>query len=104
MRAFTLLPEIPWRVTITDTLIRSAKVGIRCAFSTFVTNFFSDTKRLLMKFDCFFIITETVIRSAKVGICCALVVRGVTTVQTNQKAGFRSRGTNGPISVQQEVM
>ena len=32
------------------------------------------------------------------------VVRGTTTVQTNQKAGFRSRGTNGPISVQQKVM
>ena len=33
-----------------------------------------------------------------------IVVRGVTTVQTNQKAAFRSRGTNGPISVQQKVM
>ena len=32
------------------------------------------------------------------------VVMGVTTVQTNQRAGYRSRGTNGPISVQQEVM
>ena len=32
------------------------------------------------------------------------VVRGATTVQTNQKAAFRSRGTNGPISVQQKVM
>ena len=30
--------------------------------------------------------------------------KGATTVQTNQKAGFRSRGTNGPISVQQKVM
>ena len=33
-----------------------------------------------------------------------LVVMGDTTVQTNQRAAFRSRGTNGPISVQQEVM
>ena len=33
-----------------------------------------------------------------------LVERGVTLGSTNQKAGFRSRGTNGPISVQQEVM
>ena len=32
------------------------------------------------------------------------VVMGDTTVQTNQRAAFRSRGTNGPISVQQEVM
>ena len=32
------------------------------------------------------------------------VVRGVTLGSTNQKAGFRSRGTNGPISVQQKVM
>ena len=32
------------------------------------------------------------------------VVRGATWGSTNQKAGFRSRGTNGPISVQQEVM
>ena len=29
---------------------------------------------------------------------------GVTLGSTNQNAGFRSRGTNGPISVQQEVM
>ena len=33
-----------------------------------------------------------------------VVVRGATLGSTNQKAGFRSRGTNGPISVQQEVM
>ena len=32
------------------------------------------------------------------------VVRGATWGSTNQKAGFRSRGTNGPISVQQKVM
>ena len=32
------------------------------------------------------------------------VVRGATTGSTNQKAGYRSRGTNGPISVQQKVM
>ena len=32
------------------------------------------------------------------------VVKGVTTGSTNQKAAYRSRGTNGPISVQQEVM
>ena len=32
------------------------------------------------------------------------VVMGATTVKTNQKAGYRSRGTNGPISVQQKVM
>ena len=31
------------------------------------------------------------------------VLRGATLVQTNQKAGYRSRGTNRPISVQQEV-
>ena len=31
------------------------------------------------------------------------VVMGVTLGSTNQKAGYRSRGTNGPISVQQEV-
>ena len=31
------------------------------------------------------------------------VVMGATTVQTNQKAAFRSRGTNGPISVQNEI-
>ena len=30
--------------------------------------------------------------------------KGATTVQTNQRAAFRSRGTNGPISVQQKVM
>ena len=29
------------------------------------------------------------------------VVRGVTTAQANQRAGYRSRGTNGPISVKQ---
>ena len=33
----------------------------------------------------------------------AQVVMGVTLGSTNQKATFRSRGTNGPISVQQEV-
>ena len=32
------------------------------------------------------------------------VVKGATTGSTNQKAGYRSRGTNGPISVQQKVM
>ena len=32
------------------------------------------------------------------------VVRGATTGSTNQKAGYRSRGTNGPISVQNEIM
>ena len=32
------------------------------------------------------------------------VVMGVTLGSTNQKAGYRSRGTNGPISVQQKVM
>ena len=32
------------------------------------------------------------------------VVRGATTVQTDQKAGFGSRGTNGAISMQQVVM
>ena len=31
------------------------------------------------------------------------VVMGVTLGSTNQKAGYRSHGTNGPISVQQEV-
>ena len=31
------------------------------------------------------------------------VVMGATTVQTNQRAAFRSRGTNGPISVQNEI-
>ena len=34
----------------------------------------------------------------------SIVVKGVTTGSTNQKAAYRSRGTNGPISVQQEVM
>ena len=29
---------------------------------------------------------------------------GATLGSTNQKAGFRSRGTNVPISVQQKVM
>ena len=32
------------------------------------------------------------------------VVMGATLGSTNQKAGFRSRGTNGPISVQNETM
>jgi len=31
------------------------------------------------------------------------VVRGVTWGSTNQKVGYRSRGTNGPINVQHEV-
>ena len=31
------------------------------------------------------------------------VVMGATTVQTNQKAAFRSRDPNGPISVQNEI-
>ena len=33
-----------------------------------------------------------------------VVVKGAVAVQTNQKAGYRSRGTNGPISVQNEIM
>ena len=32
------------------------------------------------------------------------VVKGVTTGSTNQKAGYRSRDPNGPISVQNEIM
>ena len=39
-----------------------------------------------------------------VQLSVTIVVRGATLVQTNQKAGYRSRGTNGPISVQQKVM
>ena len=43
-------------------------------------------------------------RRANTKIGATLVVMGATLGSTNQKAGFRSRGTNGPISVQQKVM
>ena len=43
-------------------------------------------------------------RRANTKIGATLVVMGTTLGSTNQKAGFRSRGTNVPISVQQKVM
>ena len=42
-------------------------------------------------------------RRANTKIGATLVVMGATLGSTNQKAGFRSRGTNGPISVQNEI-
>ena len=47
---------------------------------------------------------KTLILNARLLRYCNVVVRGDTLGSTNQKAGFRSRGTNGPISVKQKVM
>ena len=44
---------------ITERVIGIAKVGICCDFCAFLSNFFTDNKRLLMKFDCFFVIIKT---------------------------------------------
>ena len=43
-------------------------------------------------------------KAGSLSICRKQVVRGDTLGSTNQKAGFRSRGTNGAISVQNEIM
>ena len=69
-------------------------------------NLFSNGKRLLIVFFSLIVQTKITVNSSQVDVTCryvTVVVRGATLGSTNQKAEYRSRGTNGPISVQHEI-
>ena len=96
------------RIVLVELEIDSSQVVVTCRYVTmvFTINLFSNGKGLLMVFFSLIVLTKVTVNSSQVAVTCryvTVVVRGATLGSTNQKAEYRSRGTNGPISVQHEI-